>query len=102
MQSGKLSLLNAKEISYLIIDGDVREPYTIAKEKGMLGSGNEVDFTKIIAEVIATNKTTVDKIKESGKDGPIMFLVGQVMKKTNKQGDPQEILKLIKAFLGLK
>ena len=81
----------------MIIDGDKRDPNEIAKEKGMISSGTEVDFNKIIAEVIAANKTTVDKIKDSGKDGPIMFLVGQVMKKTNKQGDPQEILKLIKA-----
>jgi Asp-tRNA(Asn)/Glu-tRNA(Gln) amidotransferase B subunit len=42
----------------------------------------------VIGEVLEANKSTVDKIKESGKDGPIMFLVGQVMKKINKQGNP--------------
>jgi Asp-tRNA(Asn)/Glu-tRNA(Gln) amidotransferase B subunit len=52
--------------------------------------------------VLSANKSTVDKIKESGKDGPVMFLVGQVMKKINKKGDPQEIQKLIKTKLGLK
>ncbi len=42
----------------------------------------------MIDEVLGSNKATVDKIKESGKDGPVMFLVGQVMKKLNKKGDP--------------
>lgn len=35
--SGKLSPLNAKEVAYIIIDGDLRLPEVIASEKGMLG-----------------------------------------------------------------
>jgi hypothetical protein len=35
--SGNLSLLNAKEIAYIIIDGDKRAPSEIAKERGMIG-----------------------------------------------------------------
>jgi len=96
VQSGKLSLLNGKEISYQIIDGDLRDPEVIAREKGVLSEGDgpstsSLNFDGFIEEVLTANKSTVDKIRESGKDGPVMFLVGQVMKKTNKQGDPQEI-----------
>ena len=29
--------LNAKEVAYIIIDGDLRLPEVIASEKGMLG-----------------------------------------------------------------
>lgn len=43
-----------------------------------------MNFDAFILEVIQANKSTVDKMRESGKDGPVMFLVGQVMKKTNK------------------
>lgn len=71
-------MLNAKDIAYLIVDGDVRSPLEIATEKGMLGSSSTaaVDYESIIAEVLSQNQKTVDKIKESGKDGPVMFLVG--------------------------
>lgn len=68
----------------------MREPEVIAKEKGVLNDSTKsaINFDEIIEEVCKTNKSTVEKIRESGKDGPIMFLVGQVMKKTNKQGNP--------------
>lgn len=103
--SSKLSLINAKEIAYRIIDGETRDPLTIAEAENLLESSDQQSnntFDIIIDEVLSGNKATVDKIKESGKDGPVMFLVGQVMKKINKKGDPQEIQKLIKAKLGLK
>ena len=103
--SSKLSLINAKEIAYRIIDGEQRDPLAIAEAENLLelkSDASSNSFDTVIDEVLSANKTTVDKIKESGKDGPVMFLVGQVMKKINKKGDPQEIQKLIKAKLGLK
>jgi Asp-tRNA(Asn)/Glu-tRNA(Gln) amidotransferase B subunit len=103
--SSKLSLINAKEIAYRIIDGEQRDPLAIAEAENLVelkSDASSNSFDLIIDEVLSANKTTVDKIKESGKDGPVMFLVGQVMKKINKKGDPQEIQKLIKAKLGLK
>ena len=100
--SGQLSPLNGKEIAYIIIDGDCRSPLEIAKEKGMLGASKNLDIQGIIDEIIANNKSTVEKIMSSKKEGPVMFLVGQVMKKIKKQGDPKEIQRLIKEKLGLK
>ena len=82
VHSGKLSLLNGKEISYQIIDGDLRDPEVIAREKGVLSGGDgpstssSLKFDGFIDEVLTANKATVDKIRESGKDGPVMFLVG--------------------------
>ena len=71
-----MSLLNAKEIAYTIIDGDTRSPTEIAKNKNLLGTNTGMAYEKFIEEVISSNKSTVDKIKETGKDGPVMFLVG--------------------------
>ncbi len=85
--NSKLSLLNAKELAYNIVDGDLRDPEIIASEKGLLVT-ESINYDSHIEDVLVSNKVTVEKIKESGKDGPIMFLVGQVMKKVNKQGDP--------------
>jgi len=75
--SSQLSLINAKEIAYLIVDGDTRTPLAIAQAQGLLGStSSSVDYDAFIAEILAANQKTVDKIKDSGKDGPVMFLVG--------------------------
>jgi Asp-tRNA(Asn)/Glu-tRNA(Gln) amidotransferase B subunit len=57
----------------------MRDPEVIAKEKGVLnegGASSGINFEALIEEVLQSNKSTVDKIRESGKDGPIMFLVG--------------------------
>ena len=91
VSSSKLSLINAKEIAFRIIDGETRDPVKIAEAENLLESSELKSinaFDIIIDEVLSSNKATVDKIKESGKDGPVMFLVGQVMKKINKKGDP--------------
>ena len=74
--SSQLSLINAKDIAYLIVDGDTRAPLPIAQARGLLGTASNVDYDAVITEILAANQKTVDKIKESGKDGPVMFLVG--------------------------
>ena len=59
VQSGKLSLINSKEISYQIIDGDERDPEVIAREKGVLSEGDRpsssVDFDAFIEDVLQAN-----------------------------------------------
>ena len=37
------------------------------------------------------NQKIVIKVIETGKDGPVMSLVGKVMKAVNRKGDPIEI-----------
>jgi hypothetical protein len=49
-------LLNAKEIAYIIIDGDIRSPTEIAKDKNLLGANTGVAYEKFIDEVILSNK----------------------------------------------
>jgi Asp-tRNA(Asn)/Glu-tRNA(Gln) amidotransferase B subunit len=43
VSAGNLSLLNAKEIAYIIIDGDKRSATSIVKEKGLLGSAESLN-----------------------------------------------------------
>jgi len=49
--------------------------------------------------VLEENKKTVDKIRKTKKEGPVMFLVGQTMQRLNKQGDPQEVQRKIREKL---
>lgn len=98
----EISLINGKEIAFKIIDGDQRTPREMAKNDGLLNSTESVDIDSTIQLVLEKNKSTVEKIKASGKEGPIMFLVGQVMKELKNSGDAKEITSMIRLKLGLK
>ena len=106
-----LSQLNAKELLYEMIDGMYPSSTpieSIIEERfGDIHNQEAIDYSFLVSQVIADNKSTVDKIikqAKKGKDkkskkgggGPIMHLVGEVMKLTNKQGDPQQIESIIK------
>ena len=101
LQQGKalLSQNNAKTIMYGIIDGKFKADSSldeiIEQEIGPLTSAAEIDYDALIEEVINSNPKIMQKINNPGKkgkgSGPVKFLVGEVMKRTNKQGDPVEI-----------
>jgi Asp-tRNA(Asn)/Glu-tRNA(Gln) amidotransferase B subunit len=69
--------LNGKELLYHFVDGDdERSPTEVAKELNMLGSTSDLEISSVIEEVLKENSKTIDKMKQTGKDGPVMFLVG--------------------------
>jgi len=53
---------------------------------------------EIVADVIANNPKSVEDFK-NGKDRAIGFLVGQVMKTTKGQANPQMVNELIREKL---
>lgn len=76
--TGELTLLNAKEVMFKIVDGEEGSPYDIAKINGLLG-GKNINLRSTVRKVIENESTTVNKIKK-GKREPIKYLIGQVMK----------------------
>lgn len=67
------------------MDGDTREPIDIAKDKNIMSIENDgVNVDNIIRQVLDKNKSVVDNIKKTGKDGQVNFLVGQAMKELKK------------------
>ena len=52
-------------------------------------TGSEIK--EVVEEVTEKNQAIVIKVIETGKDGPVMSLVGKVMKAVNRRGDPIEI-----------
>ena len=62
---------------------------------GQMG-GNELE--KIILEVLKNNQKAISDYK-SGKEQALMFLIGQVMRETKGQANPEEIKKQIKNLL---
>ncbi len=73
-------------------------PETIVKEKGLVQISDENILGQIVAEVIQENPNSV-KDYLGGKKKAIGFLVGQVMKKTKGQANPQLVNKLLRERL---
>jgi aspartyl-tRNA(Asn)/glutamyl-tRNA(Gln) amidotransferase subunit B len=59
----------------------------IAQELGLVGVVTQDEIKEAVAIVLAENQKIVQKVIE-GKQGPIMSLVGKVMQKLNRRGDP--------------
>ncbi|MEE1042719.1 MAG: Asp-tRNA(Asn)/Glu-tRNA(Gln) amidotransferase subunit GatB [Clostridia bacterium] len=75
-----------------------RDPEIIIKEKGLVQISDEDALLKIVVEIIDNNPQSVTDYK-NGKDRAIGFLVGQTMRATKGQGNPQILNKLIKEEL---
>jgi len=70
----------------------------IIQEEQIVQISDATTLNKIIEEVIKENPKSVQDYK-SGKINALMFLVGQVMKKTQKNAQPQIVQKLLKEIL---
>jgi Asp-tRNA(Asn)/Glu-tRNA(Gln) amidotransferase B subunit len=48
----------------------------------------DTELQKEAKKVVDANMEIVKKVRKTGKQGPVMHLVGLVMKSTKKRGDP--------------
>ena len=92
-------------VLFEIIDGDRRSPLVIAEEKGFIKNKNKslADINNVIDEILKEKADIVLKLqkeiqskKKKKKLGPIMFLVGQAMRRLKADGDPQYVQKYIR------
>ncbi|MFH1778244.1 MAG: Asp-tRNA(Asn)/Glu-tRNA(Gln) amidotransferase subunit GatB [Candidatus Omnitrophota bacterium] len=95
-----ISQKTAKEILPLIIDTG-KSAEGIIKEKGLKQISDEVELAKIIDETIMHNQKTVDDFL-NGNEKAVMFLVGEVMKKTKGRANPKIVNALLKERLFLR
>lgn len=93
IENGTISTKIAKTVFRELIEkgGD---PEQIVKEKGLVQISDEGALLKIVVKVIDDNPQSVEDFK-NGKKKAIGFLVGQVMKETKGQANPQLVNKLI-------
>jgi aspartyl-tRNA(Asn)/glutamyl-tRNA(Gln) amidotransferase subunit B len=66
----------------------------IVKDKGLVQISDEGALLKIIAEILDANPQSIDDFK-NGKQKAVGFLVGQIMKATKGQANPQMVNKLL-------
>lgn len=93
----ELNQLNAKEI-LLEAHNLNKDPMKIIEEKSIKKISNIEDLKKYVDESISESPDQVNDFM-NGKEIIINYFLGQVMKKTNKQADPQLTLELIKEEL---
>ncbi|AYV72335.1 Asp-tRNA(Asn)/Glu-tRNA(Gln) amidotransferase subunit GatB [Bacillus sp. PK3-056] len=91
--NGTISSKIAKQVFKELIEngGDAE---AIVKEKGLVQISDEGALLKIIGEVLDNNPQSIEDFK-NGKQKAIGFLVGQLMKATKGQANPQMVNKLL-------
>ncbi len=75
-----------------------RDPELIVKEKGLVQISDEGALKAVVVQIIDANPQSVADYK-AGKEKAVTFLVGQTMRATKGQGNPQMLNKLIKEEL---
>lgn len=93
IQDGTISSKIAKKVFKELIEkgGDAEE---IVKAKGLVQISDEGTLRKMVAEVLEANPQSIVDFKE-GKGRALGFLVGQVMKASKGQANPQLVNKIL-------
>ncbi|MDR7001976.1 Asp-tRNA(Asn)/Glu-tRNA(Gln) amidotransferase subunit GatB [Neobacillus niacini] len=97
IENGTISSKIAKTVFKELIEngGDAEK---IVKEKGLVQISDEGTLLKVIAEVLDANPQSIEDFK-NGKQKAVGFLVGQLMKATKGQANPQLVNKLLQQEL---
>ncbi|WP_042357538.1 Asp-tRNA(Asn)/Glu-tRNA(Gln) amidotransferase subunit GatB [Bacillus rubiinfantis] len=93
IENGTISSKIAKTVFKELIEhgGDAEK---IVKEKGLVQISDEGTLLKIICEVLDANRKSIEDFK-GGKAKATGFLVGQIMKATKGQANPQKVNQLL-------
>ncbi|WP_312476373.1 Asp-tRNA(Asn)/Glu-tRNA(Gln) amidotransferase subunit GatB [Neobacillus sp.] len=97
IENGTISSKIAKSVFKELIEhgGNAEQ---IVKDKGLVQISDEGTLLKIIAEVLDANPQSIEDFK-NGKNKAVGFLVGQLMKATKGQANPQMVNQLLQQEL---
>lgn len=97
VEEGKISNLVAKAVfSESLSTGKLAE--AIIQEKNLFQISDTASLEAIAQEIIKENPKSIDAFK-SGKENAIMFLVGQMMKKSGGKANPKIVQELLRRRL---
>ncbi len=94
VDEGIVSLQTAKEKVFPDVAEKGLDPLKVIEEKGLKQVSDDGALAGWIDEIIATNPKVVADFK-SGKETAAMFLVGQVMKKSQGKANPGKVKDLL-------
>lgn len=98
ISEGKVSNLTAKNVLKEMLDSGLSAE-AIVKEKNLIQISDKDALDKIIEEVISENQKSV-KDYANGVENAVMFLVGQVMRRSRGRANPKIVLQILKEKLG--
>lgn len=90
---GTISSKIAKQVFAELVENG-GDPEKIVKEKGLVQISDEGQLREVIGKVLDENEQSISDFKD-GKGRALGFLVGQVMKATKGQANPQMVNKLL-------
>ncbi|MDD5120360.1 MAG: Asp-tRNA(Asn)/Glu-tRNA(Gln) amidotransferase subunit GatB [Candidatus Omnitrophica bacterium] len=93
VERGEISGLSAKGVLSQMIDSG-KSARELIIESNLLQVSDTEELSKIIESVILENTKSVDDFR-SGKTNALMFLVGQVMKKSSGKANPKIVGQLL-------
>ena len=100
VDAGKISNSMAKAVfDEMFINGG--DPNKISEDKGLSQINDTESIQNVVSEILLENPSAVEDYLD-GKDSAVRFLVGQVMKKTKGQANPQVASEMVTAELGRK
>ena len=98
VDAGKISNSMAKAVfDEMFINGG--DPNKISEDKGLSQINDTESIQNVVSEILLENPSAVEDYLD-GKDSAVRFLVGQVMKKTKGQANPQVASEMVTAELG--
>jgi aspartyl-tRNA(Asn)/glutamyl-tRNA(Gln) amidotransferase subunit B len=97
IDSGRISGKMAKDIILEMLETG-KDAGRIVEEKGLAQITDSGALEKVADEVIAENKKTAEDFLK-GKENALMYLVGQVMKKTKGRANPAVINEVLRRKL---
>ncbi|AMB99459.1 glutamyl-tRNA amidotransferase [Aerococcus urinaehominis] len=97
VEDGTISSKQAKKVFTILAKegGDAKE---VVEREGLVQLSDPAQLLPIINEVLDNNQKSVDDFK-AGKDRATGFLVGQIMKATRGQANPQVVNQLLREEL---
>lgn len=101
IDSGAVSGSIAKKVLRFMFEDGAKSPKEIVREKGLAQISDEGAIKDLVAGVLEANPKSVADYK-SGKTAAMGFLVGQAMRASKGQGNPQIINRLLNDMLKQK
>lgn len=98
VHEGKMSLDAAKKLLYKAIDEKV-DPNEVIKRENMSQINDDATLFTLITEIMTENEEIVRQYVEDGNMGAINFFIGQTMKRSNRQANPNKSMEIIKREL---
>jgi aspartyl-tRNA(Asn)/glutamyl-tRNA(Gln) amidotransferase subunit B len=88
----------ARQVYEMLVADPSADPAELVERHGLASIGDSGELEAMVDEVIAENPAFVEQF-QSGKDGVINALVGQVMKRTQGRADARQVQELLRSKL---